>query len=564
MCTEEKGKMIYIKKSVFLGIIFLSIYSLFFLGAMGLRGSGKINNNSYKIEIKNGWFYVNGERFFVKGVNYCGWRPGRSPHDLDNVDLKLAENDFRLIKEAGFNTIRTAGGLNPELMELAKKYGLMVMYGIWFDRDINYSDPEKIKYATDMVKKNVEWAKDFDNILCYLVMNEPVMERVREAGKADTEDFLKNIKNAVKSIDPNRNVSFANWVPLSFIDHSFWDAICFNVYNYAPVTITYSLGYKGYIEWLKDTIAKDKPLIITEYGLSVSERRIGEGNSENFGYGGNSLDAQKTGVIKMYDDIIQAGAQGGCVFEWIDTWWMQGDKREHDNHPEEWFGVLGIDTMTSDPKGTLRPVYQALKEYNQAIVVEPKKLNYYSGEVPIEIYSTDKINLIQYRINENHWQYLKKQGDFWWKAKWNSEKWEDGRQVLEIKTLGQDNNLLCSKKIEFWTANKNSMPPLPYQVEIITDREGYRIKEKMQIKIKVVDAKGRPIGNQAVYYSFFQPIGWDEFKYQSTTNEKGEIDTQYSTFTPGYITVAAGVLYKDGDYERNFGNVKAVLFKLSQ
>src|SRR3989338_3261129 len=166
------------------------------------------------VQIKGDWFYVNGEKFFVKGVNYQAYRPGQSPMDNDKVNLNLVDDDFRLIKEAGFNTIRTAGALSPGIESLAQKHGLFVLHGIWFEKNMDYTNFETLVYAKELLNQDLVWAKKFDNVLGYLFLNEPPMERVRDAGQAKTEAFLRNLKDFVKLIDPGRPVSFANWVPL--------------------------------------------------------------------------------------------------------------------------------------------------------------------------------------------------------------------------------------------------------------------------------------------------------------------------------------------------------------
>lgn len=538
-------------------IMLAAFFSIFTSPLLKVNGGEQSSN---KVEIKNGWLYIDGERFFVKGVVYEGWRPNQSPHRLDRVDPELVENDFRLIREAGFNTIRTAGGLSPEMIALAKKYGLMVMHGIWFEKDINYRDPDKIKYAINLVQQDVKWAKDFDNIITYLVMNEPPVERVKDAGGTSTENFLKRIKVAVKSVDPDKPISIANWIPVAFIDHSFWDVVCFNAYIYSPSTIAYSLGYQRYIEWLKEKKAKDKPLIITEFGLSVSKTSLGLSEIGCFKYGGNTLKDQKEAVLQMYEDIIEAGAQGGCVHEWVDTWWRPANPSEHEDDPEEWFGILGIDNKESDPRGTSRPIYYALKEYNQALIIEPKRLKFYQGEIPVEIYTTENVSLVQCCINNKRWIDLVKEGRFWWKIKIDLAKEEDGKQAFKIRALDKNKNILCSKKIDLWLANKTE-PLLFPKAEITIDKNEYAIKEKMRIKIRVTDADNKPIPNQMVYYSFLQPVDWSEYKNKKVTDANGEINTQFSTFTPGCIIVSAGIIYKNGGFEKRLGDIKIALIK---
>jgi exo-beta-1,3-glucanase (GH17 family) len=535
----------------------LIIASILLVGAAGSAICAE-KGGRRKVEIKDGWFYVNGEKFFIKGINYTGWRPGKSPHDLDKVDLELVDNDFKLIKEAGFNTIRTAGGLTPQIMALAKKHNLMVMHGIWFDKDIDYTDPKKIDYACQMLRDELAWAKNLDNVLCFLLMNEPPMERVRDAGKAGLENFLKKIRDAVKEIAPDKAVSFANWVPLAFIDHSFWDVVCFNVYIYSPATITHSLGYRGYIEWLKESFAKDKPLVITEFGLSVSGCKLGDPIPGHYSYGGCSLKEQAEGSIKMYDELIQAGSVGGCYHIWTDEWWVIGSKSFHDDHPEEYFGIIEFE---KSPKGTLRPIYYALKEYNQAIIIEPKGLDFHAQKLPIEVYAAEQIRLVQFMLDNGDWQDLKKEGNFWWKANPDISEYKDGKHSLAIRALDKNNKLLCNKKEDIWVYNKSKPQTIPYKVEIKTDKEEYRIKEKMKLEITITDAQGNPVPDQPVFYSFFQPIGWEEYVSQKVTDKQGKISTQFSTFTPGYLTIAAGVIYKNEDYERKFGDIKTVLFK---
>lgn len=513
----------------------------------------------YKTEVKDGWLCVNGERFFVKGVVYEGWRPGEAPGAQD-PDLDLVDNDFKLIKEGGFNTIRTAGGLTPEMIALAKKHGLMVMYGTWFNQDIDFRDPDKIAYAVNMIKDDVTRVKKFDNIIAYLVMNEPSTGKVKEAGTPGTEAFYKKIKEAARSAGGLTPVSMADWIPTAFLDHSMWDVVCFNAYIYSPSSIAYSLGFQRYVEWLKEEKARNKPLIFTEFGLSVSKKTIGQSEAGCFRYGGNTLEEQKEALLRMYDDIIASDAQGACVHEWIDAWWRPSDPSEHADQPEEWYGLLGIDDKNSDRAGTPRPAYYALKEYNRAIVISPKALRFYRGQVPAEVYTTEDVALVQYRMNGKGWTGLVKEGNFWWKKEIDSKKEKDGKQAFEIRALDKNKNILCIKKMDLWIANTTASLSLP-SVGIAPDKDVYAAGQKMKVKISVADADNNPIPNQAVYYSFFQPAGWVESKGQGVTDGNGEVNTQFATFEPGYVLVSAGVKYKSGDFKKRCGNIKTVLFK---
>ena len=121
-------------------------------------GADFIGDEETLAKIKDGWFYVNGEKFFIKGVGYSPCRPGISPGG--HVDINLIEKDFKLIKEAGFNTVRTWGPMGKEWLDMAKKYNLMVIQGIWIDpnRD-NYDDKAYINKSIYEVQRAVKYSR---------------------------------------------------------------------------------------------------------------------------------------------------------------------------------------------------------------------------------------------------------------------------------------------------------------------------------------------------------------------------------------------------------------------
>ena len=56
---------------------------------------------------------------------------------------------------------------------------------------------------------------------------------------------------------------------------------------------------------------------------------------------------------------------------WIDGWWKAGNELVHDDHAEEWYGLLSAD---EEDRGIPRPVYYALAEYNRQLLED--------GDVP--------------------------------------------------------------------------------------------------------------------------------------------------------------------------------------
>lgn len=512
------------------------------------------------IEIKDGWIYIDGEKFFVKGVGYSGWRPHQLPWQ-ERPDPLLMENDFRLISEAGFNSIRTWSALNAKELELARKYGLMVLQGIFVDPTRDFASPIYQNYVVTTVKNQVKFYIKEPNILMFLVANEPPIERVRTSGVRNMEKILGLMVDAVHELGPNKLVTFSNWVQLAFINHDLLPIIAFNVYMYEPHIVSHALSYKGYVEWLKGKHAQDKPLIITELGLSVSIYGPGK-----YGRGGNTEEEQRDGTLMMYDDIVNAGAVGGCVFEWNDEWWKNyessGDQHKHDTtDPEEWFGVIEIKDETSDLKGRARLAYQALKEYNQAIITNPKNIEFYKGKIPIEVYTTDNVKKLYYRINNGAWNSLDKTGRNWWATIWDSTLSSDGKQILEIQAQDEADIIICNNKRIFWINNQPDFVPSVLKVLVTTDKQKYMVGEKMEkllLTVMVKDINDKPVQNIPVDYAFYESRFWQSLFGTKSTDENGKIEVEYYINESGFINIGAGAVLKLEEYTRKFGDVIAV------
>jgi len=131
-----------------------------------------------------------------------------------------------------------------------------------------------------------------------------------------------------------------------------------------------------------------QPLIITEYGLSVSP-----GGPGNWGYGGNSLTEQQEGILHMYKSLVDGGASGSCVFNYSDGWWKGGNEFVHDDVAEEWFGLVQYTSLT-DTQGQERPVWEAVKMYQSAVITQPKSSEIYTNQVPVEVFLNDTVDRI--------------------------------------------------------------------------------------------------------------------------------------------------------------------------
>jgi hypothetical protein len=322
--------------------------------------------------VENGLFYVDGEPFYIMGVGYePGTRPGSVPWNR-KFEPDALRRDLAAIRAAGFNTLRTWAPMTDQEIEQVQASGLKILMGIWIDPAGPFGDPGYREKALTIVRTEINRLKKWDCILGFLVMNEPPSAAIlknREAYRALHADILGEIRR----LGEKRPVSMSATAVNDFEPVPVFDFAGFNLYPYNPVTVKEVLGYKGMLGYIKRDFALGRPLVITEFGLSVSP--VGEGA---LGYGRNSLKEQRDGILAMVEDIRTSGLAGYCVFQWNDGWWKNHDRAQdelvHDPDPEEWFGIVGIAGPLDAPEESFRPVYAALQSRQQFFLSYPDRI----------------------------------------------------------------------------------------------------------------------------------------------------------------------------------------------
>jgi hypothetical protein len=338
-----------------------------------------------KIELKDNWYYLNGQKFFIKAIGYeIGARPGQHPYEgVRNDDLELLKSDLKVIKEGGYNTIRIWSQYSEAQLKVVQESGLKLIMGIDVNPEGNYADPGFVKECVDKVKKVTAYAKKYDCIITYLVINEPQTGHIHQVTGKAFVDLMKTLIDTIHKEHSGIPVTLsANAMISDYMNESYFDVYAYNCYDHSEAQ-TATLGFKDYIRGLNELNGLNKPFITTEFGYSVSHKGFGR-------YGGNTLKQQSDGLIANYRDLIDAGAVGMCPFYYADGWWKGGDKNGHGlDQPEEWFGFWGYSDV-NDKYGSPRPVWFAMRDYMKGLIISPKNNTIYTGTaIPLELY-TDK------------------------------------------------------------------------------------------------------------------------------------------------------------------------------
>ena len=338
------------------------------------------------VSVQGGWFWVDGERYLVRGIGWDPVRPGELPWQRQFRAEELAD-DLARMRAAGFNTIRTWAPLGPEELELVSRHGLRVLQGVWVPPDGDFADPAFRRRVLAEVTRTVESSRWSPAILGYLVLNEPRAAAVARAGLDNTRAFLREIVATVRALDPSAPIGYASWPGMEALDDELLDFVAFNVYPHRPRVVMDELGLGGYVSLLRRTVAAGRPLIISEFGISVSP------HSPVPGRGGATEAEQAEELVRLASTYLASGAVGLTVFQWSDGWWKNdegpGDELEHDERdPEEWFGLIrfaGVD----DRRGSPRPALAALTQFHRAILLEPRDGPAQEDPIPVLVHAKE-------------------------------------------------------------------------------------------------------------------------------------------------------------------------------
>ena len=238
-----------------------------------------------KIEIKDGWYYLDGHKFFVNAIGYePGARPGEHPYEHRVTDLAVTRQDLENIKAAGFNGIRTWSEMTEDELKLVQASGLKIIFGIWIKPDEDFGDPRVVERDLESAKRVLAYTKKYDCVITYLIMNEPMPAHIRKVGAQATLDLWTKLRDLIHRehqgvpVAISGNTAITGWLNLNV-----FDVYAHNTYDYTTEGSNYTHGYANTNRFVAELNGGAKPVLVTEFGRSVSRQGAGAGQ-----YGGNT------------------------------------------------------------------------------------------------------------------------------------------------------------------------------------------------------------------------------------------------------------------------------------
>jgi cellulose synthase/poly-beta-1,6-N-acetylglucosamine synthase-like glycosyltransferase len=281
--------------------------------------------------VKGKFIYIDGEKFYIRGVTYGPFHPnasGSEYHDPEEV-----ERDLRQMISNNINTIRTYTVPPRWLLDLALKFDMRVMVDLPGTHHTSFLDDRKhLERIEEKVVEGVRNCSFHPAILCYSIGNEIPGPIVRWHGPKVVEKYLERLYEIVKKEDPDALVTYVNFPTTEYLQLPFLDIFCFNIYLESEDLL------RRYLARLHN-LADNKPVILAEIGLD--SRRNGE-------------EKQASSIDWQIHTAFTSGCAGIFVFSWTDEWHREG------YDIDDW--DFGLTTRSRQPKPALASTRRAYAE----------------------------------------------------------------------------------------------------------------------------------------------------------------------------------------------------------
>lgn len=289
--------------------------------------------------VRGRFLHADGAKLMLRGITYGPFAPGP---DGTPYDLTAASGDLQAIRDAGFTTIRTYTPPPAWLLDTAQRHGLRVLAGVAWEQHVSLLSDRKLTAAVvERVAGEVAAVAGHPALLGWAVGNEIPSPIVRWHGRRRTERFLRVLYETVKQRDEGALVTYVNYPTTEYLDLSFLDFICFNVF------LEHRRPFEAYVHRLQN-LAGDLPLVLTEIGLDSAS---------------HGLAAQAEMLSWQISEAMAAGCAGAYVFSWTDEWHRGGQQIL------DW--EFGVTDRARRPKPALAAVRTAWESAPVALPEDP-------------------------------------------------------------------------------------------------------------------------------------------------------------------------------------------------
>src|ERR1700736_5463514 len=168
--------------------------------------------------VERGKILNEGERkFYAKGVSYGPFAPNSRGERYPEPDR--TDTDFELMREIGVNVVRTYVLPPGWMFEKAAAHGLRLMVGIPWPFHMAFLDSKEMsRDIRREIRRGVAEVRQYrEAIFAYTVGNEIRSDIVRWHGSRAVNNFLRELYDIGKSLDPEGLFTYANYPSAEYL-----------------------------------------------------------------------------------------------------------------------------------------------------------------------------------------------------------------------------------------------------------------------------------------------------------------------------------------------------------
>ncbi|HTD66965.1 MAG TPA: glycosyltransferase [Candidatus Limnocylindria bacterium] len=286
--------------------------------------------SSARVRVDGRFFRLGESKFHPKGVTYGPFAPNAAGERFATREQTI--KDFVQIKELGANTLRIYHVPPHWFLDLAREHELKLLIDIPWHKERCFLDARNLRLdAKNAVRDAVALCARHPAVFAFSVVNEIPSDIVRWSGARRVAEFIEELVEEAKAIDPDCLCTFGNFPPTEFLRPENIDFLCFNIYLHQR------RAFENYLARLQ-MIADTKPLIVGETG--IDSLREGE--------------EHKCEILSWQIEAgFQRGLAGMFIFSFTDDWYR------NDAQVEDW--TLGLTDRSRKAKASFFAVQRAFK-----------------------------------------------------------------------------------------------------------------------------------------------------------------------------------------------------------
>ena len=254
-----------------------------------------------RIRVRAKFFFEGEQKFFLKGITYGPFSPDANGDYVGTPER--VKSDLAQMRELGVNTLRVYHVPPRWFLDALLEAGLGVLISIPWAEHVQFLDDRRIRaQVVETIREGVSRHKGHPAIFGYLVGNEIPTTMVRWLGVRRVTEFLEELINLARSIDPHPLYSYASYPPTEYLLPQNVDFFTFNVY------LHHQRDLEKYLLRLQN-LADDKPLVLGEFGMDTIRHP----------------EEEQADMLSWHvDSVVRCGLAGAVVYAWTDEWFTGG------------------------------------------------------------------------------------------------------------------------------------------------------------------------------------------------------------------------------------------------